>query len=330
MDEKSKAASYFKVTIAVILIMLFFSACTGVNEKSKNEEETEERTVKDNVYLEGQNVGGMKESEVLEIIKDIAAKTGTKPEMTLVESKNQQDKNNAPTKKVNIEKTLQAVLNAGEGEKVGIVMESASTNDAITKNAASKGNTQKDAAKKDDNKKDNTSKETAPAKKKAGKQKKSDSRFKLIGKSTTPLLDKSESRLNNIYLASKKIDRKVINPGEEFSFNAVVGKRTEAKGYEEAPIIIKTEDGPKKDYDIGGGICQISTTMYNAVEEAGLKITERHIHSKDIGYVERGKDATVSYGTMDFKFVNTRKNPIVIRIIRGKNTLTVKLYEKRG
>jgi len=314
MDEKSKAVSCLKAATAVILIMLFFSACAAIKENLNDEGETAEKTVKDNVYLEDQNVGGMTESEVLEIIRNIAAKNDNNPEMILQESKNEQGESNTSMKNVNIEKTLQAVLNAGEGERVEIVMEPVIPNGTIAQNAIQK---------------ENTPKETEDAKNKAKEQKKSESKFKLIGKSTTPLLDKSESRLNNIDLASKKIDKKVINPGEEFSFNAVVGRRTEAKGYEEAPIIIKTKKGPKTDYDIGGGICQISTTLYNAAEEAGLKITERHEHSKDVGYVEKGEDATVSYGTADFKFVNNRKNPVVIRILRGKNTLTVKLYEKR-
>ncbi|HHV98357.1 MAG TPA: VanW family protein [Clostridiaceae bacterium] len=314
MDEKSKAVSYLKAATATALIMLFFSACAAIKDKVNNEDETAEKTVKDNVYLEDQNVGGMTESEVLEIIRNIAAKTENKAEMILQESKNEQDKNNTSMKKVNIEKTLQAVLNASEGERVEIVEEPVIPNDTTAEKAIQK---------------DNIPEEAAPAQNKAKKENESESKLKLIAKSSTPLLNKSKSRLNNIDLAAEKIDKKVINPGEEFSFNAVVGRRTEEKGYEEAPIIVKTENGPKKDYDIGGGICQISTTLYNAAEEAGLKITERHVHSKDVGYVERGEDATVSYGTMDFKFVNTRKKPIVIRILRGKETLTVKLYEKR-
>ncbi len=321
MDEKNRAVSYFKggilkAAVAAVLVVLLFSSCSAANERPENkEDETAERTVKDNVYLEGQNVGGMKESEVLEIIRDIAARTNGKQEMTLLGGDNKQDGNNTQMRKVNIEKTLEAVMNAAEGEKVSLVMETVIPNETAQKDTASK---------------ENTSNKAKTAGKEGDKQKKSESKFKLIGKSTTPLLDKSESRLNNIYIASEKIDKTVVNPGEEFSFNAVVGKRTKAKGYEEAPIIIKTKNGPVKGYDIGGGICQISTTLYNAVEEAGLKVTERHEHSKDVGYVEKGEDATVSYGTADFKFVNTRKYPVVIRVHRGKKTITVELYEKRG
>lgn len=166
--------------------------------------------------------------------------------------------------------------------------------------------------------------------KEADKPKPKKNKLKLIGESSTPMLNRTEARLNNIDIASEKLNNKVVSPGEEFSFNAVVGRRTEEKGYEEAPIIIKTEDGPKNDYGVGGGICQISTTLYNAVEKAKLEVTERHVHSKNIGYVPKGDDATVSYGTADFKFVNNRQNPVVIRIYRRKKSFTVKLYEKSG
>lgn len=149
----------------------------------------------------------------------------------------------------------------------------------------------------------------------------------VIASYTTKLLDRSNNRINNIDIASEKLNKKLINPGEEFSFNKAVGRRTEAKGYEEAPIIIMTEDGPEKSEGVGGGVCQLSTTLFNAVEEAKLKITERHLHSKKIGYVPKGEDATVVYGKMDFKFINTRENPIEIRVKLTKKSLTVKLFE---
>jgi vancomycin resistance protein YoaR len=75
-------------------------------------------------------------------------------------------------------------------------------------------------------------------------------------------------------------------------------KRTKAKGYEVAPIIKRTEEGAKKGYGVGGGICQLSSTIYNAVDEAGLEVTERHLHSKDVGYIERGRDAMFHMGLL--------------------------------
>jgi len=148
-----------------------------------------------------------------------------------------------------------------------------------------------------------------------------------IGTCTTELLSKTESRINNIQLAAQQLDNIAVEPGEEFSFNKELGKRTTAKGYEKAPIIIKTEEGPKKGYGVGGGICQISSTLYNAVYDAGLKVTERHSHSKNVGYLPRGKDAAVTYGGKDFKFVNTRDKAITIKTYLSDDYLTVKIFE---
>ena len=116
------------------------------------------------------------------------------------------------------------------------------------------------------------------------------------------------SRVNNLQLATKKINGKVLAPGEEFSFNEVVGKRTIEAGYTDAKIFLNGEvvDGT------GGGICQISTTLYNAVLLANLEITDRRNHNYTTSYVKAGKDATVVYGAIDFKFKNTRNYPIKI------------------
>lgn len=145
----------------------------------------------------------------------------------------------------------------------------------------------------------------------------------------TPLLDKSESRIKNIKLASDKLDNHKIAPGEEFSFNKVVGKRTEEKGYKLAPIIISSPDGPKSSNDIGGGICQLSSTLYNAVKKAGLKVTERHPHSKKVSYVKKGLDATIDFNRYDFKFINTRAHSITLKIDLKEDTLTVKVFENK-
>jgi len=101
------------------------------------------------------------------------------------------------------------------------------------------------------------------------------------------------------------------------------------KGYKKAPIIKRTESGSIKGYGIGGGICQLSTTLYNAAEKAGLEITERHSHSKKVPYVPQGKDAMVSYGSSDLKFRNNRQNPIVIKSEISDGKVTVRLYEIR-
>ena len=116
------------------------------------------------------------------------------------------------------------------------------------------------------------------------------------------------NRSQNLKLASDKINGTVLMPGEEFSYNQVVGKRTVEAGYKNAKIYSNGQvvDG------LGGGICQISSTLYNAVLLADLEITERRNHYFKTSYVPAGRDATVVWGSIDFKFKNTRTYPIKI------------------
>lgn len=116
------------------------------------------------------------------------------------------------------------------------------------------------------------------------------------------------NRTTNLMLAANKINGTVLMPGEVFSYNKVVGERTIAAGYKEAPIYVsgKVEDG------LGGGICQIATTLYNAVVYANLEIVERTNHQFVPSYVGASRDATVVYGALDFKFKNNRDYPIKI------------------
>lgn len=267
-----------------------------------------ERAVRRNVYLEEQNVGGMTESRVREIISDYADKIDSDTGGFMTDGNAQQIQQSAG-KKVNIEKTLELLLNANEGERIKLVIDTVNP-------PTQQPNTVREA--------------TPPKTESETTMPKAKRRVVEIASYTTRLLNRSENRINNIKLASNKLDHKEIAPGEEFSFNRAVGKRTEAKGYEEAPIIIQTKEGPKKSTGVGGGVCQLSTTLFNAVEEAGLKVTERHMHSKDVGYVPKGEDATVDYGAIDFKFINTRDNPIIIRTYLAKKKLTVKLFEDRS
>ena len=106
------------------------------------------------------------------------------------------------------------------------------------------------------------------------------------------------NRSTNLAIACKKINNYVLQPGETFSYNQTVGKRSIENGFREAHIFTSSgvEDG------LGGGICQISSTLYNTVVLANLDIVERHNHSYGAGYVDPGRDATVSYGSLDFKF----------------------------
>ncbi len=115
-----------------------------------------------------------------------------------------------------------------------------------------------------------------------------------------------KNRGHNMGLAVAKINNLILAPGDEFSFNDVVGRRNAENGYKMAHVYSagKIVDG------IGGGICQVSSTMYNAVLKADLAVTERRNHSFTVGYVPLGQDATAFYGAVDFKFVNSTKWPI--------------------
>lgn len=130
----------------------------------------------------------------------------------------------------------------------------------------------------------------------------------LLSEFSTNYYAGNYNRTTNLILAADKINGTVLMPGEEFSYNKVVGERTIAAGYKEAPIYVegRVEDG------LGGGICQITTTLYNAVVYANLEVTERTNHQFVPSYIGAGKDATVVYGAIDFKFKNNRDYPIKI------------------
>lgn len=124
------------------------------------------------------------------------------------------------------------------------------------------------------------------------------------------------NRINNIELATKAINGTILMPGESFSFNETVGERTKARGYKEAGVII----GDKIESGLGGGICQVSSTLYNAILKANLKAVERRNHTLPLAYVPKGLDATVDWGHIDFKFKNTSNSPIYIEgYIKNKN-----------
>jgi vancomycin resistance protein YoaR len=143
-----------------------------------------------------------------------------------------------------------------------------------------------------------------------------------IGQYITYFNSNNKSRSNNIELASQALDSHVVFPGETFSFNQVVGNRTIAKGYMRAPIIVRGELSE----GVGGGICQVSSTLFNAVDRAGLKIVQRYSHSKRVPYVPSGRDATVSWYGPDFQFKNQYNQPILIRAKRYGGSMMVKLY----
>lgn len=143
----------------------------------------------------------------------------------------------------------------------------------------------------------------------------------LLGSWSTEYVNNPD-RTTNLKLAANKIDGTVIMPGEVFSYNKVVGKRTIAAGYKNAAIY---QDGEVTD-GLGGGICQISTTLYNAAIDAGMLIEERRNHMFVPSYADAGKDATVVWGATDFKFENRRAYPIKIEATVKNGVAKVKIY----
>lgn len=147
----------------------------------------------------------------------------------------------------------------------------------------------------------------------------------LISSYSTSFSQSSFGRARNIEIAATYINNRVFMPGEEFSFNTIVGATTSGKGYDYAKVI---KNGAYVD-EIGGGICQVSSTLYNAILKTSLSITERRNHSKVINYVPRGQDAMIAYGVSDFKFVNTFKYPVFVEAIVNNKILTFNIYSNK-
>jgi len=131
-----------------------------------------------------------------------------------------------------------------------------------------------------------------------------------------------KNRTENIRVASEMLNGCIISPGDIFSFNKVVGERTKDKGYKEAPVFINNE----VIYDIGGGICQVSSTLYNLALLTDLEIVERMNHSLPVSYVPLGRDATVNYGTIDLKFKNNTGGYLLLTSEITNDKLIVKFF----
>lgn len=136
----------------------------------------------------------------------------------------------------------------------------------------------------------------------------------------TPL-DNNENRRKNIKLASQKLNGHIVKEGEVFSFNDTVGKVTASAGYKKAPII----ENLRYSLGLGGGICQVSTTLYQAALRSGLEIKERSNHSRPVTYVPLGFDAAISYDQLDLKFKNSKDFSIIITAVVG-DQLRISIY----
>ena len=145
-----------------------------------------------------------------------------------------------------------------------------------------------------------------------------------IASFTTKIYTKDSGRQNNLTLACSTLNNTTVENGKTFSFSKTVGRATSGKGYKKADVF---RNGNVVEA-LGGGLCQVSTTLYNAVLKIPkLKVTERHPHSNKVPYIKSGKDAAVSYGAQDFKFVNNTGNTIKIKASNTKNNVTVKLFK---
>ena len=136
----------------------------------------------------------------------------------------------------------------------------------------------------------------------------------------------TSQRVRNVTIATQHIDGTLLAPGDVFSYNKVVGKRSEEGGYQKATIFVKGRHVE----DVGGGICQTASTLYNAVLKAGLKVVRRQPHCTPVVYVPYGLDATVAYGAVDFQFENDTDNPVYVYAHAKGRSLTFRLYSKRN
>ena len=143
----------------------------------------------------------------------------------------------------------------------------------------------------------------------------------MIGETITTIAG-TENRLNNVVLSSAAVDGLILEPGEEFSFNEVVGRRTLERGYLPAPAFASG----RTIQAVGGGICQVSSSIFNAILDTDILVTERRPHGQPVAYLPRGRDATVSWGTIDFRFVNNTIYPLRIDAEVYERTLTVRVY----
>ena len=134
------------------------------------------------------------------------------------------------------------------------------------------------------------------------------SEYGMIAYAVTNASSSSSNRLSNIRLALQLINGTRLSPGETFSFNDTVGKRTTERGFKLATAYSSGEITE----DVGGGICQVSTTLFNAVVKADMQIDERHNHSLTVAYVDKGKDAAVNWKSQDLKFTNTSEDDVYL------------------
>lgn len=144
----------------------------------------------------------------------------------------------------------------------------------------------------------------------------------VLAEFSTTIKSRASNRLNNIQITCSKLNGTIVESGKSFSFCQTVGKATEEKGYKKADVIVDKQVTQA----LGGGNCQVSSTLYNAIlKVSDFKVTERHPHGKKVNYVPEGKDAAVSYGSKDLKFVNNTSNTIKIYASTDNKKVSIKI-----
>lgn len=144
----------------------------------------------------------------------------------------------------------------------------------------------------------------------------------VLAEFSTTIKSRASNRLNNIQITCSKLNETTVESGKSFSFCQTVGKATEEKGYKKADVIVDKQVTQA----LGGGNCQVSSTLYNAIlKVSDFKVTERHPHGKKVNYVPEGKDAAVSYGSKDLKFVNNTSNTIKIYASTDNKKVSIKI-----
>lgn len=146
----------------------------------------------------------------------------------------------------------------------------------------------------------------------------------LLAKFSTVFTLDDNNRIHNMKLSSSLLDKHLMDSGDMFSFNQVVGEATSERGFKEAPVIISGEFVP----GIGGGICQVSSTVYNAALLAGLEIIERSNHGRAVGYLPPGFDATIAYNYKDLRFKNNLSHHILLSTEIAENKLIIRIFGK--
>lgn len=144
----------------------------------------------------------------------------------------------------------------------------------------------------------------------------------VIGKATTRFDNSGQGRKENIKISGNSLDGQVLHPGETLSYNSITGPRQRQFGYQEAPVILNGQYTP----GVGGGVCQTSTTLYNAILDSDLDIVERYHHSIPPPYVKKGTDAVVNDGNLDLKFRNDYDFPVYIKTDVTNNYITITIY----